>query len=237
MVTTVHGFSSDDVVDVYAAYNDVGHYVAISNANRHSRLDYAATVTHGIAIPEHQVHEPGDHLLFFGRIHPDKGTADAITIARRSGRPLHIAGIVQDAEYFHREVEPHIDGTSVLFLGAVPAEQRNATLGSAAALLHPIGFDEPFGFSVAESLAVGTPVVAFDRGSMRELIRPGIDGFLCADALRAADAVEQCSSLDRDRIRLDAAHRFSVDTMVDQYLAVYADVLSANGTGPITAAG
>jgi len=228
VVTTVHGFSSDAVVDVYAAYNDIGAYVAISDSNRHPRLNYAATIGHGIATRRvEDRNDSGEHLMYFARIHPDKGTADAIDIARQANRPLHIAGIVHDQDYFDAQVAPHINDSDVIFLGAVPASQRESTLAGAAALLHPIAFDEPFGFSVAEALCVGTPVIAYDRGSMRELIRHGTDGFIVDSPATAARAVQWCDNLDRQEIGNAARRRFSVDQMVARYVEVYRNVLAS----------
>lgn len=224
VVTTIHGFSSEQIVDVYAAYNDVGHYVSISDSDRHERLDYVATIGHGVAEPKVGLTEPADHLLFFGRIHPDKGTAEAIEIARRCGRRLDIAGIIQDQTYFDQRVAPHLDDTNVRYLGPVSATDRDAMLSKGFALLHPIAFDEPFGFSVAEALSVGTPVVAFDRGSMSELITHGTDGFLTSHIDDAVSAVERCGSLDRQAIRQRSQRRFSIDTMVDRYVEVYRSI-------------
>lgn len=224
VVTTIHGFSSEQVVDVYAAYNDIGNYVAISDSDRHERLDYVATIGHGVADPGLDVRDPDDHLLFFGRIHPDKGTAEAIEIARRCGRRLDIAGIIQDHSYFDQFVAPHLDDSTVRYLGPVPASDRDVTLSRAFALLHPIGFDEPFGFSVAEALSVGTPVVAFDRGSMSELIVHGRDGFLTENIADAVAAVGRCGDLDRRSIRRGALRRFSIETMVDRYVEVYRSI-------------
>jgi glycosyltransferase involved in cell wall biosynthesis len=159
--------------------------------------------------------------LFFGRIHPDKGTAAAIEVARRAGRRLVIAGIIQDEAYFREQVEPHVDGEQVSYVGPVEATRRAEVLGGAHALLHLIDFDEPFGFSVAEALACGTPVVAYDRGSMPELVDQGTTGFLVATPGEAADAVELAGSLDRSAIRAAAVERFSVSVMVDRYVDVY----------------
>ena len=228
VITTIHGFSSSRIVSVYERYDDRCAYVAISDADRHPALHYAATIHHGIDTNAFAVHPaPGDHLLFFGRIHPDKGTAEAIEVARRAGRPLVIAGIVQDQDYFDRTVAPHLDGERVRFVGPVGADQRAEVLGGAHALLHLIGFDEPFGFSVAEALACGTPVVAFDRGSMRELIDHERTGFLVADVDEAVAAVAAASGLDRAHIRSDAQERFGSDRMVDAYVEVYREVLAA----------
>ena len=229
VVTTIHGFSSEQVVDVYASYADVATFVAISDSNRHERLEYVATIHHGVAAPDHGIDSvvAGDRLLFFGRIHPDKGTAEAIDIARRCERPLDIAGIVADTAYFEKHVAPHVDGVDIRYLGPVRADGRDELMASAHALLHPIAFDEPFGFSVAEALSVGTPVVAFDRGSMSELITAGENGHLVSDVNGAVAAVRRCGSLDRTQIRLDAATRFSLDEMVDRYVDAYRTVVDA----------
>jgi glycosyltransferase involved in cell wall biosynthesis len=228
VVTTIHGFSSERIVPVYERYDATTAYVAISDADRHPRLHYAATIHHGIDTDAFAVHpSPGEHLLFFGRIHPDKGTHHAIAVAKRTGRRLDIAGIVQDEAYFRAEVEPHLEGERVRYLGPVAAADRAEVLGGAHALLHLIDFDEPFGYSVAESLACGTPVIAFARGSMPELIRDGATGFLAHDVAGAVRAVAQCSTLDRAAIRESAVQQFAVPRMVDQYVGVYRDVLAA----------
>ena len=167
VVTTIHGFSSERIVRVYAAYDDVAHYVAISDANRHPGLHYDATIHHGIDLDAFTVgNGGGGYLLFLGRIHPDKCAHTAIDVARRAGMPLVMAGIVQDEGYFHELVEPHIDGERVRFLGPVGPAERDRLLGGAAALLHLIAFEEPFGLSVVESLATGTPVIATPLGSL-----------------------------------------------------------------------
>jgi glycosyltransferase involved in cell wall biosynthesis len=226
VVTTIHGFSSPRILPVYERYDAGTSYVAISDADRHPRLTYAATIHHGIDTDAFALHpDPGGYLLFFGRIHPDKGTAEAVAVARRAGRPLVIAGIVQDQDYFDEAVAPHVDGDRVRFVGAVGAEQRSQVLGGAHALLHLIDFDEPFGFSVVEAMACGTPVVAFDRGSMGELIEPGRTGQVVADADGAVAAVAAVGALDRRAIRARAVERFGQRRMVDAYSAVYEQIL------------
>jgi glycosyltransferase involved in cell wall biosynthesis len=222
VVTTIHGFSSPSILDVYARYDATTTYVAISDADRHPRLHYAATIHHGIDVASFSVDAaPEEHLLFFGRIHPDKGTAEAIAVARAAGRELLIAGIIQDRAYFDECVAPHLDHGDVRFVGAVPAEDRAATLASAHALLHLIDFDEPFGFSVAEALACGTPVIANKRGSMSELISDGENGFLVDDVAGAVTAVAAVGRLDRAAVRDDAVARFGADRMAAQYVDVY----------------
>ena len=229
VVTTIHGFSSDQILPVYERYDATTTFVAISDSDRHPRLHYAATIHHGIDVDAFAVHSaPGDYLLFFGRIHPDKGTAEAIEVARSAGRPLTIAGIVQDEQYFTDEIAPHIDGESVRFLGPVDSANRAQVLGSAHALLHLIDFDEPFGYSVVEAMACGTPVIAYNRGSMTEIIDHTTTGFVVENAEEATHAVDLVGALDRPAIRASILHRFSAETMVNKYVALYRSVLSSS---------
>jgi glycosyltransferase involved in cell wall biosynthesis len=212
---------------VYERYNGHGAYVAISDSDRHPLLDYVATIHHGIDTELFRLHSsPGGYLLFFGRIHPDKGTAAAIEVAARAGVPLVIAGIIQDQAYFDMAVAPHIDGERVRYVGPVGPDERTELLGAAHALLHLIGFEEPFGFSVVEAMACGTPVIAFERGSMRELVDDGVTGLLVRDVDDATDAVARVGGFDRAKIRAAAVGRFGVDRMVGEYIAVYEQVLA-----------
>ena len=175
MVTTIHGFSSQRILPIFKAYNDRAHYVSISDSDRHPDLRYAATIHHGIRLDDFPFDPHGsEDLLFFGRFHPHKGTTEAIAAARRSGRKLVMAGLIQDHDYFDRQVKPALDDGSTVYLGVVGGALRARTLGSARALLHLINFDEPFGLSVIEALACGTPVIARNRGSMPELIDHGV---------------------------------------------------------------
>jgi glycosyltransferase involved in cell wall biosynthesis len=228
VVTTIHGFSSERIVRVYERYNDIGHYVAISDADRHDRLTYAATIHHGIDMREFELGAgDGGYLLFFGRIHPDKGTAEAIDVAERVGVPLVIAGIVQDRGYFERFVEPRVDGDRVSYIGPVGPDARGALLGGARALLHLVNFDEPFGFSVV-AMACGTPVVARRRGSMGEIVRQAVNGFLVDTKDEAVAAARAAGGLDRAAVRASVEGRFDVDRMVDDYLALYQRVVDTH---------
>ena len=230
VVTTIHGFSSPAIVAVYAKYDEHSRYVAISDADRHPALHYEATIHHGINTDAFSLHpRAGEYLAYFGRIHPHKGTKAAIETAARAGLPLVIAGIVQDREYFETQVAPHIDNKNVRYLGPVCAEQKSSFLGGARALLHLIEFDEPFGYSVVEALACGTPVIAFDRGSMRELIDDRATGMIVADTDGAVAAVEAVQTLDRAAVRRVAVERFGVDRMVDEYVAVYERAVRGGG--------
>ncbi len=226
VLTTIHGFSSPRIVPVYARYDRRVAYVSISDADRHPDLSYLATIHHGIDTDAFSLHpDPGRYLLFYGRIHRDKGTAEAIALARRVGLPLLLAGIVQDQAYFDGQVAPHLDGDQVRYLGPVGPDERNGLLGGALALLHLIGFDEPFGLSVVEAMAAGTPVIATRRGSMPELIDEGVTGFLVDGADEATAAVDRAVRLDRSAIRAQAVRRFGKDRMVDEYLAAYERVV------------
>jgi len=226
MVTTIHGFSSDRILPMYEPFQDRVHYVAISEADRHPRLRYAATIHHGIPLADFAFDPRGsEDLLFFGRIHPDKGAAEAIAAARACGRALDLYGIVQDEGYYRRHVEPENDGASIRYHGPVGGDVRVRALGSARALLHLIGFDEPFGLSVVEAMACGTPVIASPRGSMPELIEHGVNGFLAGTPAEVADAIERASDLDRADVRRTVEQRFSVDRMADAYLALYRQIL------------
>ena len=226
VVTTIHGFSSPSIIPVYKKYNARGHYVAISEADKSPELDYIATVHHGIDIAQFPFSEAaGEYLLFFGRIHPHKGVHEAIQVAQRVGKKLVIAGIVQDREYFESQVEPHLDGDNVEYLGAIGPAQRPDVLGRALALLHLISFDEPFGLSLVEAMACGTPVIAFGRGSMPEIIIDGKTGYIVADIEQAVDAVDAVQSLERSACRKDVEQRFSQTRMVNDYVSVYRRIL------------
>ena len=226
MLTTIHGFSSAKILPVYKKYNTRSHYVAISESDKSPELDYIATVHHGIDVTQFPFCDStGEYLLFFGRIHPEKGVAEAIDVARRVGIKLMIAGIVQDHDYYATQVEPHIDGTTVEYLGSVGPNQRAEVLGRALALLHLISFDEPFGLSVIESMACGTPVIAIDRGSMPEIIVNGETGFLVADTEGAVHAVAAIGNIDRARCRADVEERFTSTRMARDYIDVYQKIL------------
>jgi len=222
VVTTIHGFSSPDIVPVFARYNDIAHYVAISDADRHESLEYAATIHHGIDMGEFEVGAgPREHLLFFGRIHPDKGTVEAIEVAERAGLPLVIAGIVQDEAYYEELVAPRVDCERVTYVGPVGPERRGELLGGARALLHLVNFDEPFGFSVVEAMACGTPVIANARGSMLEIVRSGENGYLVSSLDEAVAAVGSAAALDHEAVRASVVQRFDAERMVDDYLDLY----------------
>jgi glycosyltransferase involved in cell wall biosynthesis len=226
IVTTIHGFSSPSILPVFQHYNDRSAYVAISDADRHPSLEYAATIHHGIPIDEFPFNPSGsEDLLFFGRFHPDKGAGDAVRAARAVGRKLVMAGLVQDADYFAREVAPFIDERNVEYRGVIGGGDRTRALGTARALLHLIGFEEPFGLSVIEATACGTPVIAYRRGSMPELIDHGVTGFLVDSFDEAVAAIDRIGEIDRAACRRHVERHFTVDRMADRYLELYREIL------------
>ncbi|MCH8556642.1 MAG: glycosyltransferase family 4 protein [Balneolia bacterium] len=226
MLTTIHGFSSQGIIPVYKKYNSDNHYVSISNADRSTELDYLATIYNGINTNDFTFREnPKDYLLFFGRIHPEKGTYEAIQIAKKSGRKLIISGLIQDQNYFENKVKPCVNNDDIVYAGNSGPEERDKLLGEAYALLHPISFNEPFGLSVAESMMCGTPVIAFNLGSMPELIRDGETGFLVHTVEEAAEAVGRIKTIDRYKCREWALSNFSRETMAQAYLQAYGQIL------------
>lgn len=225
VVTTIHGFSSPRIIPVYQKYNKTSHYVSISNSDRSPLLTYAATIYNGIRVSDFEFQDtPEDYLLYFGRIHHDKGTAEAIEIATRSKKKLLIAGIIQDGGYFEQKVTPFLSD-QIVYVGEAGPEKRNELMKNALALLHPINFEEPFGLSVAEAMLCGTPVIAFNRGSMGELIVHDKTGFLVDTIDQAVEAVQDTGRINRQECRNWSERQFSQDKMVNEYIKLYESVL------------
>lgn len=226
MVTTIHGFSSPKIIPVFKRYNDINFYVSISNSDRSPELTYIATVYNGIKADEFTLNEKvGDYLLYFGRIHQDKGTYEAIQIAKKSKMKLIISGLIQDESYFNEKVKPFINNDDIVYVGNSGPKKRDKLLGNAYALIHPINFKEPFGLSVAESMFCGTPVVAFNKGSMPELIANGKTGFLVNNIDEAADILKDVKKIKRAFCRKWAKNKFSQKIMIDNYLKVYNKII------------
>jgi len=220
VVTTIHGFSSTRIMPVYEKYRD-GYFVSISDSDRAPGLNYLATVYNGIDVSLYPFQETaGDHLVFLGRIHPDKGVHLAIAVARVSGMPLLIAGIIQDQKYFQECVEPQLDD-AIRYIGPVDVAGKNELFANARALLHLNTIPERFGLVLAEAGAAGVPVIASDLGSCREVVQDGQTGFLVENVNQAVRALERISHIDRGVCRERVKRCFSVETMVEGYERVY----------------
>ena len=221
MLTTIHGFSSPQIMRIYRKYRD-GNFVSISDSDRAPELNYRATVYNGIDLSLYPLRDSrGDALIFLGRIHRDKGVHLAIEVAQKSGLQLLIAGIVQDESYFRKHVEPHIDGESIQFLGSVGVPGKNRLFARAKALLHLNTIPERFGLVLAEANAAGVPVIAMDRGSCREVIVDGVTGFLVSDVPQAIKSLERIGNIQPVACREHVAEHFSIERMVDGYESVY----------------
>jgi glycosyltransferase involved in cell wall biosynthesis len=226
VLTTIHGFSSPQIMPVYEKYR-AGHFVSISDTDRSPALNYLATVYNGIDLALYPPRvRRGDDLIFIGRIHPDKGVHLAIDVAKQSGRRLLIGGILQDEAYFRAEVLPHVDGRQICFLGPVTVEQKNEMFATAFALLHLNTIPERFGLVLAEANAAGVPVIAMDLGSCREVIEDKVTGLLVTSVAVAVAALERVPAIDEKACTSRVSERFSVAAMVEGYERVYAKIFA-----------
>lgn len=226
MLTTIHGFSSPQILAAYYACAHRSFYCSISDADRDPGLSYVATTYNGIDPSEFTFNDkPGDYLVFLGRFHPEKGTHLAIEIAKRSGKQLKIAAIPQDDEYFHTHVEPHIDGEQIQFLGEVKRQARNDLLKNALALVHMTTRPERFGLTMIEAMACGTPVLGANMGSVPEIVQHGITGYICDTVGQAVSYVPKLSAIDRTACRARVESEFTVERMIDRYHHAYATIL------------
>lgn len=231
VLTTLHGSAAEeDSRIIYSRYRE-GPYVSVTDAERELApdLNYLATVYNGIEdglLPAPA--EPGDYLLFLGRISPDKGVHQAIEVARLSGRRLIISGIVPEnnTEYFKTHVEPFLDGERIAFLGPSDPDRRNRLMQGAYAFLHLATYHEAFGLTMVEAMAAGTPVIATRRGSAPELVREGETGFIVNTPEEAAECLERVPSIDRRQCSEWTRERFSAARMVAGYERVYERLLA-----------
>jgi len=230
-VTTLHGrIDLPELADCFQPCFADAPFISISDAQRAPlpSADWVGTVHHGL--PEMLLKPnfaPTGYLAFLGRISPEKGPETAIRIARTAAMPLKIAAKVDKADqtYFERKVRPLLGGSDVEFLGEINEGQKAEFLGNAAALLFPICWPEPFGLVMIEAIACGTPVIAFRRGSVPEIIEDGVTGFVvdsCEGALRALGRVP---ALDRRAVRASFERRFTARRMARDYLRIYDGLL------------
>lgn len=226
-VTTLHGrLDIPDLVPVYDEFRDMP-VVSISNDQRAPlpHANWVATIHHGMPIDELMPlkHPSRDYVAFLGRISPEKRADRAIEVARRANLPLRIAAKIDpaDQDYFEGEIEPLLEADHVEFIGEIGPEEKNDFLGNARALLFPIDWSEPFGLVMIESMACGTPTIAYRSGSVPEVIDEGITGFVVEDIEPAVEAVHRLDEIDRDACRRRFEERFSVERMARDYVRVY----------------
>jgi glycosyltransferase involved in cell wall biosynthesis len=224
MLTTIHGFSHPDILRVYRSHKDT-YYVSISDSDRDPELPYVATVYNGIDLSNLTFRErAGEKLVFLGRIHPDKGTHLAIDVARRSGRDLLIGGIIQDQQYFDNLIKPHLNESSIRYLGPADPIQRDELFRQAYATLHLNTIPERFGLVMAESMAAGVPVIAMDLGSCREVVKDRETGYLVRTIDDAVAAVGRVERIDRRDCRRHVEENFSLARMAERYEQVYEEI-------------
>lgn len=224
MLTTIHGFSDEDIKRVYHDHKDT-YYVSISDSDRDKDLPYLATVYNGIDLSNLTFREaPGDKLVHYGRIHNDKGTHVAIEVAKKCGMDLIIAGIIQDQSYFDNLVKPHINDSSIRYIGPVNPVQRDALLKEAYTVLHLNLIPERFGLVMAESMAAGVPVIAMDLGSCREVIADKQTGYLVNNVEEAVEAIGKIDRIDRKKCRQRVEKNFTIDCMARGYEKVYEEI-------------
>ena len=226
-LTTLHGrLDIPDLVPLFREFDEM-NLVSISDVQRRPIpwANWLATVHHGIPLHMYQAHsEPGAYLAFLGRICPEKGVDRAIEIATRAQIPLRIAAKIDaaDREYFECKIRGLLDNPLVEFVGEIADHQKSGFLGNARALLFPIDWPEPFGLVMIEAMACGTPVIAFARGSVPEIVDEGVTGYLVNTMEEAVDAVHRADAIDRLVCRRVSEERFGVERMCQDYLDVYA---------------
>lgn len=225
MVTTIHGFSEEGIKPVYYEHKD-SYFVSISDSDRDAELPYVTTVYNGIDLSNLTFRDkPGKHLVFLGRIHPDKGLHLAIEVAQKTRVPLIVAGIIQDQDYFDRCAE-HFDDKLIRYIGPVDPKQRDALLARALCVLHLNTIPERFGLVMAESMAAGVPVIAMDLGSCREVIEDGKTGYLVNSVEEAVEAVAKIENIDRRACRRRVEQHFTIDCMAAGYEKVYEEIFA-----------
>jgi glycosyltransferase involved in cell wall biosynthesis len=231
-VTTLHGRQDlPDLLPLYLGFGDMP-LVSISNAQRRPvpNANFVETVHHGIPTALHRATTDvrGGYLAFLGRISPEKRPDRAISIARALGIPLKIAAKVDRADeiYFKTEIEPLLEGGSVEFIGEIGDHQKTQFLGEAQALLFPVDWPEPFGLSMIEAMACGTPVLAFRCGSVPEIVEDGVTGAIVETMEEAIAALPRVIELDRKKVRQRFEQRFSATRMANDYVGIYRSLLA-----------
>lgn len=230
IVTTLHGrLDLPELEPVFREYSEM-LLVSISHAQRQplSWANWQATIHHGLPRDLYTFHQKSqEYLAFLGRISPEKRVDQAIEVAKRTGLPLRIAAKVDpaDQQYYRSEIEPLLDHPLVEFIGEISDAEKDDFIGNALALVCPYDWPEPFGLVLIEALACGTPVLAYRRGAIPEIIDDGITGFVCESLTEMAEAVERLPLIDRSRCRSAFEERFTVDRMARDYVALYERII------------
>jgi glycosyltransferase involved in cell wall biosynthesis len=226
-VYTIHHPHLPKLSEFYKSFPDV-EYVSISNFQREKEpIKRIRTIHHGIDLsPYHLQTKKAEYLSFLGRIAPVKGIHNAIEIAKRSGVPLKIAGEIQPMfrDYYNSRIKPHVDGKFIEYVGEANLAAKNELLGKSMAMLFPIEWNEPFGLVMIEAMATGTPVIAFPGGSVAEIVKDGVSGYVCAGVEEAAKRVREVQAMKPSAIRAYAQQNFSMERMVRDYLALYREL-------------
>jgi len=226
-VLTLHGPHEPKLSTLYSYFPRV-HYVCISNAQcTQESMPRMRTIHHGIDLAKYRlVERKQQYLSFIGRIAPMKGTHIAIEVAKRTGIPLKIAGDLQPMyrDYYERRVKPQVDGKFIEYVGRADLAAKNELLGNSLAMLFPIQWNEPFGLVMVESMACGTPVLAMPGGSVPEVVRDGVSGYMCKTVRQMAQHV-QTLNFDPRTVRQYVQENFSLQRMARDYLALYKDAL------------
>jgi glycosyltransferase involved in cell wall biosynthesis len=230
VVTTIHGPFNEDLHDIYARIAPRVPIIAVSHAQRKPapEIPIARVIHHGVDVESFPMGSgAGGYCVFLGRLSPDKGAGRAVTVARKTGMPLKIVGKMREpveCDYFERQVAPYLNG-EIEYLGEVDHRDKLRLLADATAMLFPIRWNEPFGLVMIESLACGTPVLAFPEGAAPEVIEDGRTGFLCHDEAQMAELLEEVDTIDRAACRAAVEGYFSTGRMVREHLDLFADVI------------
>ncbi|MHA1275348.1 MAG: glycosyltransferase family 4 protein [Promethearchaeota archaeon] len=228
VLTTIHGFSSSDIYPVYEKYNSNTFYVSISNSDRYENIEYIATVYNGINLRDFTYNpDGGEYLVFLGRICQEKGTYEAIQIAKKANKKLIIAGIIQEEDYFKEKVKPYLDNNRIKYIGIVSNDKRSELLGNALGFLHPVSCPERFGLVMIEAMACGTPVIGFDLGSVKEVVKHKKTGFVIKNIKEAVNSVQNLEKIKRIDCRKRVEKYFTVERMTKEYMKVYDKILSS----------
>lgn len=233
VVYTVHHPHEEALTEIYRYLPDV-HYVTISDFQRRQEpMSEMRTIHHGVDTSLYRLQEhKEDYLSFIGRIAPVKGTHLAIEAAKKAGIPLKIAGEVQPRfrEYYETQIKPHIDGRFIEYVGEANLEEKNQLLGGARAMLFPIQWDEPFGLVMIEAMACGTPVLAMPRGSVPEVVKDGVSGWICQSVDELARRAKHLT-MEPSTVRAYVEREFSIGVMVDRYIELYEEITGGRVAG------